>query len=415
MGAFRLLLAVATVGQLCDARGFLKKQTLREEACHYCYRVCPVSCFVGTCGLYSGLGVHRYQLTSQCFTCDASTAAAAGGGAASTFGLCSADEAGAPLSYVKTAGTGPTGPAVPGDAGAAAKEAAEAASDAVRAAQLGAEKAEVAARAATANYANAGGGASASMSSVGQDIQVAQAHSMAMQIRADDALKVAQAAHLAWKDAADKYNQEVERLRAQQMIVDRAEEILAKAEADSEAARKAYQAAATASAQAARDAAIAGQDAANQQAAQAQAEELAYSARAAERRLIIASKAAQDAAAKVGYASSIADASAMARPTLPPCQRAALVQMEKTGKSPTNCRIEEPKPTPAAPEAAQPDLIPGMPTIPAMPHIPTAEEVLAMSSSSATKADGTPDYNRITYELSRGMAQDVESGMTGTL
>merc|ERR1712216_470773 len=40
----------------------------REEACRFCYRQCPIACFVGTCGLEYGFSVQRYEQTNQCYT-----------------------------------------------------------------------------------------------------------------------------------------------------------------------------------------------------------------------------------------------------------------------------------------------------------------------------------------------------------
>merc|ERR1719456_527617 len=125
--------------------------TVREETCRFCYRQCPISCFVGTCGLEYGFMTKRYKFTNKCYTCDA--AASVGINKNGDFSLCTAKEAAATSTYIKKEKDhGPIGPGVPGDARAAAQAASDAANEAMKQAQLAAQKADEAAKAAVDKY-----------------------------------------------------------------------------------------------------------------------------------------------------------------------------------------------------------------------------------------------------------------------
>lgn len=226
---------------------------------------------------------------------------------------CEASESGvsdggtSPFSQQQGVAQGPQGPAVPGNAGLNALKASQQAQIAVAAATRASIFADKAAKAATAKYreiAGVGGGADG-----GQVFNVekqAESHQQATQIRAEEALRVAEAAHVAWQAAMAKYNEQLGRLRKQQLLTDQSEKTLEAAEQASEQARGLYasmQAEATAAAQAAM---LSGGSAAGKITSQAAAEELAGAAMAAHRRLVIAAKEAKDASEKIGIASAMA-------------------------------------------------------------------------------------------------------------
>merc|ERR1719191_1174758 len=308
-----------------------KVPTVREETCRFCYRQCPISCFVGTCGLEYGFMTKRYKFTNLCYTCDAS--ASVGINKNGDFSLCTAKESSATTTYIKKdKDYGPTGPGLPGDARAAAQAASDAANEAMKQAQLAAQKADEAAKAAVDSYNKV----NAKNSGVGNKEELAEAHRLAEQIRAQEASKAAEAATAARNIAEKKYSEELKKLRKQQLITDRSEEILMRAEKAGEEARAAYTQAAARAAQAARDAAMTGAVAAGQAAAQAEADEMASAARAAQRRAIMAAKSAKDAADKANIAANIAKIPPQPKPTLPPCDPGlSLVQ----GVQPRGCAL----------------------------------------------------------------------------
>jgi len=295
--------------------------TPREETCRFCYRACPVSCFVGTCGMDYGTAVKRYKFTNQCWSCDASVSV--GISKVGDFSLCSADEAAATTTYLKKREVFDMGPALPGDARKAAQAASDAANAAMKSAQEAAQQADKAAMAALAKSQAVAKAAGKS------DEEIMEAHRIAEQIRAQEAAKAAEAAEMARKIAEQKYNEELEKLRREQLLTDRAEEIMQRAEKASEDARAAATKASARAAQAARDAAMSGAAAAGRAAEQAEADELASAARAAQRRAIIAAKSAKDAADKANIAANIAKIPPQPQPTLPPCAMMLL----QTGQS----------------------------------------------------------------------------------
>lgn len=352
----RLAAAAAVATQVASTRSLRlaasvpEAPTIRQETCRFCYRQCPISCFVGTCGLEYGFSVRRYKFSNQCFSCDASSSV--GINKAGDFTVCSADEASATQTYLKIdADTGPRGPGIPGDARKAAQAASDAANIAVRKAQEAAEQSDKAALFATAKFRTI----SDQANKEGSDEQNAEAHRLAQQIRAQEYLKALNAALMAKKLAENKYNDQLFKLRKQQLATDSAEEVLQRAEKAGEEARMEYTKAAARAAQAAREAAMSGAEAAGRAAEQAEAEELASAAKAAQRRAIMAAKSAKEAADKANIAATIAEVPPQPKPTLPPCnpnlRAAALVQ----GGSEEGKACEMP-PQAAAPQVPAPQV-----------------------------------------------------------
>merc|ERR1719215_953153 len=220
---------------------------------------------------------------------------------------CEADESGvagaSPFTQQQGIAQGPQGPAVPGNAGVAALKASIQAQAAVKAASKAAIWADKAAQAATAKYREASGddGAQAFKSQA-----QAENHEQAAAIRAQEALRVAEAAHTAWKAAMAAYNVQVGNLRRQQLLTDQAEKALEAAEQASEKARGEYATMQAVATQAMQAAMASGAGAASKITSQAAAEELAGAAMAAHRRLVTAAKEAKDATDKIAIASALA-------------------------------------------------------------------------------------------------------------
>lgn len=265
------------------------------QVCQFCFRQCPISCFAGTCGLDYGVGVRRFQATNQCYSCEAPSTP--------SFQICSPEASGATKTYNKPAANNPalSGPALAGDADATVKTASAQAQFAVQtlqAAALGAEKAAMQAvgafhGTATAPVASAEPGAALAAAGASDadneaKLQAAQAHQLATQIRANEALKASQAAHAAWKATVDKYNAQMAVLRREQMLAEEAEENVDQARKVAEAARQQYIAFEAQASAAAKDAIQGGEVIAQKMMAQQKAEETASTARAAQRRLTTA-------------------------------------------------------------------------------------------------------------------------------
>lgn len=308
LAAVRLALgAAARQGLATTPTGAQGALSLREEVCRYCYRQCPISCFAGTCSLQYGPGVRRYQATSHCFSCDSS--ASVGVDLTSELKLCSAQEAAAAVEYPKAFIKGDKnpalrGPALPGDATREAERATQMAQAAEKQLQAAAATAERAAMTAVHKYRS--GGASPTDSNTSgpfaanasaDRMQVLQAHQMATQIRAEQALRVSEEAHSAWKVALKAYDDELVTLRKEQLKAAQAEEVAEHNRLLAVQARKDYAAAAAEAAQAAREELLTGESYANKIVQQANAEELASNARAAQRRLAIAAAEAKTASA----------------------------------------------------------------------------------------------------------------------
>jgi len=315
--------------------------TLREETCRGCYRSCPISCFVGTCGLSYGASVNRFKTSNSCWTCDQS--ASVGISRVGDYSICTPEESAATDTYVKKKEPmkPPWGSAVPGDAAAAAQEAAGHATEAVAASQKAAEAAEKAAQAAVADFNDVANKAGTD----GDKQEIAEAHRLAETIRSQEAEQASRAAEEARKMAEKQYEDDLEKLRKQELETEHAEDQLGRAEKAAEDARAAAADAAAKAADAAREAAIAGAHAAGEAAKQAAADELAAAARAAQRRAIIAATAAKGAADKAGLAGSLVAPPAQG-PL--PANPAAPVVLAKTARSPVLAKA------PAAPDLSLP-------------------------------------------------------------
>lgn len=299
--------------------------TPREEACRFCFRECPINCFVGTCGMEYNYNVRRYKYTSQCYSCDAS--ASVGINKVGDFSICGASEAAATVTYTsQQEETPPMGPGIPGDARAAAKASADAANAAAQNAQEAAAKAEEAEKAAVAKFQSvkkeeAAGGAE-------EKEQEANGHAMAMKIRAEELHKAMLASEKAMKISDDRYSQELYNLRKQQLLTDSAEEVAQRAHKAAEKVRADFTKFSAEAAQAAQEAAVAGAAAAASAAEEGAANEMVSAAQAAQRRAIAAAKAAKEAADKANLAQSISDLPAMPAPTIPPCNPSAALLLQ---------------------------------------------------------------------------------------
>lgn len=344
----------------------------------------------------------RYKFTNKCYTCDA--ASSVGINKNGDFSLCTAKESSATTTYIKKKKDGgPTGPGLPGDARSAAQASSDAANEAMKQAQIAAQKADEAAKAAVDSYRKV----NAKTAGAGTNEQLAEAHRLAEQIRAQEASKAAEAATAARNIAETKYNDELKKLRKQQLITDRAEEILMRAEKAGEEARAAYTQAAARAAQAARDAAMTGAVAAGQAAAQAEADEMASAARAAQRRAIMAAKSAKDAADKANIAANIAKIPPQPKPTLPPCAP-SLLQGLAEGAQPRGCAVPDRLQLPEPPEPmdspyssmAQNDAAAAVAG--AMPNLPA----LAAAQNMPQAADNSPPVPQYLRQMlqARGVA-----------
>jgi len=348
----------------------------------------------------------RYKFTNKCYTCDAQ--ASVGINKNGDFSLCTAKESSATTTYIKKVKDfGPTGPGLPGDARSAAQASSDAANEAMKQAQLAAQKADEAAKAAVDTYRKV----NSQNSGVGNKEELAEAHRLAEQIRAQEASKAAEAATAARNIAEKKYSEELKKLRKQQLITDRAEEILMRAEKAGEEARAGYTQAAARAAQAARDAAMTGAVAAGQAAAQAEADEMASAARAAQRRAIMAAKSAKDAADKANIAATIAQIPPQPKPTLPPCNPDLSLLQGGDSKAcalPPSPNVNYPEPAPMnLPEApvdgtspysarAQTDAANAVAeTMPNLPAASVAQEEardMAQVAQVASQAGQVPEY-----------------------
>jgi len=306
----------AASGQISLRRGaqWQRDVTIRQETCRFCYRQCSIACFVGTCGMEYGYTVTRFMATKSCWTCDASSSV--GINKAGDFSVCSADEAAASHTYPKMEDDPPPmGAGIPGDAKKEADNANAMAHLASKNALQASEHADKAAMAALAKLHSVAG-----LSKDAQNaIELAEAHRLALQIRAEEAKKTALAAEMARKLAADKFNVELAKLKKQQLISDGAEQVLVSAEKYAEQTQNAYTVAAAAAAQAAREAAMLGASAAGASAQEAAAKEMLAAMRAAQRRAMDAAKAAKSAAEKAAIAAEIGGIPPMPDPTMPPC------------------------------------------------------------------------------------------------
>jgi hypothetical protein len=323
---------------------------------------------------------------------------------------CEASESGvsesgsSPYSAQQSIKQGPQGPAIPGNAGLAALKASQQAQIAVAAATRASILADQAAKAATAKYREVTGadGGNQAFSSEAQ----AENHQAATQIRAEEALRVAEAAHNAWKAAMAKYNEELAKLRRQQIVTDQAEKVLEAAEAASEQARGEYAGMQAEAQHAMEQAMLNGGSAASKITSQAASEELAGAAMAAHRRLVIAAKEAKDASEKISIAASMAPcagtfllqgARARGAPPIIGCVSIAEQhQQAQRAAAPMIARLTPPAlPAAPPPQSAMPSatLDPEPEEEPAIPaegqlEVPSLEQ--QMMSSLAEKLEGNP-------------------------
>lgn len=221
----------------------------RNEVCEVCYRECPVNCFTGPCGLEYPLGVYRYKDTPHCYSCDGIANQNLPGGDSLT--LCTVEEAAAP-------------PAT---------------------------------------------SLSLTMDEATKD---AAKHSLAAQIRAAQALSASDAAHMAWKASADRYNSLLPELRALQLKLHRAEEVMDHSAQVAAVAKDVYFKAVAEVQQANRKQMVAATEAAYSASQTAPANQQGPPSMAEYRRMLVAQ---DDAATKYRQAAAAAIA---AKPTEPP-------------------------------------------------------------------------------------------------
>lgn len=375
----RLLLAVALA-----ARVTLADVDHRGAACKECHKLCPISCFVGTCGLNTAYSVRKFGATNKCYSCD--PAVSVGVSRDGDYMRCEASESGvsesgkSPFSAQNGMTQGPQGPAIPGNAGLAALKASQQAQIAVQAATKASIYADKAAKAATAKYREITG-TGGKGNQVFSDEQAAENHQTATQIRAEESLRVAEAAHVAWKAAMAKYNIELAKLRKQQLITDHAEKTLEGAEAASEKARGEYAKMQAEAQHAMEQAMLNGGSAASKITSQAAAEELAGAAMAAHRRLVIAAKEAKDASEKIAIASSMAPCVGVfmqvsrVRGAPPVIGCTSIAEKEAQDNKIADARILRLTPPQlpafAPPAASQPAVVPGFEEMEEEPAVPT--------------------------------------------
>jgi len=316
----RTVLVLASLGCHQAAAAVLLRQEqaptkLREEVCRVCYRLCAISCFAGTCGLQYGGTIKRYQATGQCFSCDAHDSA--GHAPGSELKLCSAKEAAATVGYVRkkpekkdkpkpAIENKASKPQIEGDpeaevaratamAAAAVKQLQAAAAIAARASKMKPRKHPLPKVSTTVPLGGRGGvtpGGPADDMSSEEKIQAAQAHQLATQMRATDALKVSEEAHKAWQLARDAYDEELPAFRKEELKVQVLEEAANRAEKFAKKSRTDY-ALAAAEAEAATQANLmGGNSAAQTEVDEAEEEELQSDAKDAQRRLMVAAAAA---------------------------------------------------------------------------------------------------------------------------
>lgn len=274
-----------------------------------------------------GFTVRKFQATGKCYSCDPGTSV--GISKDGDFIRCTNEESGLPdpsnsgsayseSSTQQVLQQGPQGPAVDGDATYHANMASSSAQTAMQAAEEAAIHAQKAAEAATARYRQVSQtGSSSSSEETYTDLSsadMASQHQMATQVRAEQALRTAETAHISWKAAMQAYNAQLALLRKQQILTDKAEKTLQAAEETSEKARKEYAAMQADAQHALETEMMSGGSAASRITSRAAAEELAGTAQAAQQRLLIAAKEARDAASKISISVSVAPCA----PTMPP-------------------------------------------------------------------------------------------------
>lgn len=390
--------------------GASAQKGLRTEVCRYCHKLCPISCFVGTCSLHMGYTTRKYEATNQCYSCD--PAVSVGINKDGDYMRCEAGESGvsasgkSPFAQQQGRKQGPQGPAVPGNAGVAALKAQQQAQKAVGAATAAAIWADKAAKYATAKYraATAAGGADGGAQAFSSEAQ-AENHQQAAAIRAEEALRVAEAAHTAWKAAMEQYNVQIGKLRTQQLFTDQSEKALEAAEAASEKARGEYASMQAEAAHAMEQVMLSGGSAASKITSQAASEELAGAAMAAHRRLVTAAKEAKDASEKIAIASSMA-----------PCATLLLQTDRVRGSPPIIGCISIAEKNEQDKKLATPRVLRfGQPTLPAAAPpagLNTEEQVDGLGdldNEPAVPAEGQLEMPSIAQQLSQSLAEKLEA------
>lgn len=396
-----LAFILAAVGAVSAA--VVKDQ--RKEVCQFCHKLCPISCFVGSCGLDSAYSVRRYEATNQCYSCD--PAVSVGISRDGDFLRCEASESGAsqdgssPFSQQQTAKQGPQGPAIPGNAGLNALKASQQAQIAVEAATRASILADKAAKAATAKYRQISG---AGGNQVFSDESAAESHQTATMIRAEEALRTAETAHTMWKGAMAKYNEQLLLLRKQQIITDQADRALEAAEMVSEKARGEYAKLQGDAKHAMEQALLNGGSAASKITSQAAAEELAGAAMAAHRRLVIAAKEAKEASEKISMASAMAPCVSMFLQDARSPGAPAIIGCTSIGeKQEQDLKLAASK----VPHFAVPALPKG--PAPLMPSDPSVPGLGELDDSPAVPSEGELEVPSLEEQMTANLAEKLDA------
>lgn len=379
----------------------------RNEVCQYCHKLCPISCFVGTCGLHTSYSVRKYEATNQCYSCD--PAVSVGISKDGDMLRCEAAESGvsksgsSPFAAQQGIAQGPQGPAIPGNAGLAALKASKQAQLAVQAATKASIWADKAAKAATAKYREISGtGGAAGSNSAFSSEQAMENHQQATQIRAEEALRVTEATHIAWKAAMGKYNSQLALLRRQQIVTDQAEKTLEGAEMASEHARGEYAVMQSEAQKAIAAAMASGGSAASKITSQAAAEELAGAAMAAHRRLVIAAKEAKEASEKIAIATSMA-----------PCL-GVFMQMQGAGAPPIIGCMSIAQKAKQDQQRAAPKITYVQPTLPQAPPPPSAvhetvEDLGFEADEPVNLSEGQLEVPSLEQNMMASLAEKLEN------
>lgn len=313
--------------------------TLRQEACHFCYHQCPISCFVGACGgAENDTSVHRFENTDSCWSCDPSSAI--GINQFSDLKICSGDESGARNSFINqttAADSNPSGvvngalagPGMPGDPWKKFKTAYVSAKSALDSVQNAASASGLAAGMATATASYGQGNV---MGANAADDAAAKSMT-AMQMKSDTSFRAYQEAHAAWKSAVTDYNNVIQQIRTVQIQAEQFEGQVVNAEAAADRAHAAYGIASGDARQAQLQAMLAGQRENEAEVARDQAEEMAADARTSQRRLMYAAKEVKTASDRIQpFVEGVAEIQ-MPAVAPPPMMATAVAAMDETRRS----------------------------------------------------------------------------------
>lgn len=326
----------------------------RQLACRMCFRKCPINCFVGTCGQGEDAftsSTTRFKFTDKCWTCDPQ--ASVGINKEGDFEVCSPKDASAPAPYIKKVqATGPTGPGLPCNPGPSAEAAEAAAKKAADEAQKAADEVDKIEKAVEEKREK-----EAALAKQGEALKEKAAEA---QLDAENALKKAEAATDARNIAEQHYNKELKKLRKQQLLSGRAEEILLRATKASKDANETQAKQEEAAGNAADAASMLGAEGAKRAQQEADAEEMAAAARSAQRAAMDAAKGAKQASDKLGKANAIAQTPdhppATPPPTVEPPAAALMLNAnpnENEGADATDSAIEKMAGLPAGAMSAQ--------------------------------------------------------------